>query len=134
MARAFPDPYFPDELLEAVGISHAQYAADDSPSKEFTVFIVIHEGMPTSEESMFTIEGVFSRLDLANNKVMDLFQSHYHATYKKADFYNRNTFQGIGENSVGWYTSRNGTLALDLHAREGRTFRIYAEEHELEST
>ena len=129
MGRDYRERYFPDDLLEAVEQSHEEYAV---PSTGQVVFIVIHEGMTNAEESEFTIERVFNRLDLANHKVLEFFRDYYSASYKKADFYARDTFQGIGENSVGWYTSRNGTLALELHANEGSTYRIYAEEHDVE--
>ncbi|KAJ5225820.1 hypothetical protein N7468_007045 [Penicillium chermesinum] len=133
MNREYGDPYFPDELLQALETAHEQYATDDAPSEELYVFVVVHEGLSLSDEPEFTIEGVFSKLDLANEMVLDLFKIIYHHDFKKADFYARDTFQGIGESSVGWYTSRSGTLALELHAQDGGTLRIYAEEHELES-
>lgn len=123
-------PEFPSDLIEAVQHAHEE-AAGESATEEPCVFVLAHESMLSNAESEFIIEGVLSTLDSANQKVMELFKEYY-TGYQRSDFYAQGTWQNIGENSVGWYVSGNGTLALEIHDNERKTCRIYAEKHEIE--
>jgi hypothetical protein len=121
---------FPSDLIEAVQIAHENFTGENV-TEEPCVYVLAHERMLNNAESEFIIEGVFSTLDSANQRTMDLFKGYY-TNYQPSDFYAQGVWQNIGGNSVGWYVSGNGTLALEIHDNGGRTCRIYAERHEIE--
>ena len=121
---------FPSDLIEEVDKAHNEDAADHVV-EESCVFVLAHERSTSNGESEFIIEGVFRNLVSANERTMHLFQDYYN-DFQPADFYAQGTWEGIGENSVGWYVSRNGTLALEIHNHAGNTCRIYTERHEIE--
>lgn len=121
---------FPSDLIEAVNRAHEE-ASEENTGEKSHVFVLAHEIAMSNAESEFTIEGVFSTLSSANERTMDTF-TNYYTDYQPSDFYAHGIWQVIGENSVGWYVSRNGTLALEIHDDEGNTCRIYSEEHEIE--
>lgn len=123
---------FPLELIEEVNRVHEEAAEEDTSSQDIEpyVFAVVHEKQGR-EESEFIIEGVFRTLDSANVRKMNILESQY-PEYPRSCFYAQGTCQLIGENSVGWYVSRNGTLSLEIHDQWGKTCRIYAEKHYIE--
>jgi hypothetical protein len=122
---------FPLELIEEVHKAHAEAADEDISSQdvELCVFVVVHEKQGR-EESEFIIEGVFHTLNSANAQTMNIFELQY-PDYPRSCFYAQGTWQLIGDNSVGWYVSRNGTLSLE-HDHRGNSCRIYAEKHYFE--
>jgi hypothetical protein len=130
MSRTNP---FPADLIDEVNRAHYEASREDfaRQTTQSYVFVVAHEKVTRQDESEFIIEGVFDTLDSANNKTMEIF-SEYYPNYEPASFYAKGTWQLIGENSVGWYLSRSGTLSLEVHDHEGNTCRIYAERHEIE--
>lgn len=121
---------FPSALIEEVNRAHKEDAANHVVDQS-SVFVLAHERSTDSDESEFIIEGVFRTLESANERTMELFRDQYN-DFHPADFYAQGTWEGIGENSVGWYVSRNGTLALEIHDHAGHTCRIYAELHDIE--
>jgi hypothetical protein len=123
---------YPLELIEEVHKAHAEAAEEDISSQdvELCVFVVVHEKQGR-EESEFIIEGVFHTLNSANAQTMNIFESQY-PDYPRSCFYAQGTWQLIGDNSVGWYVSRNGTLSLEIHDHRGNSCRIYAEKHYVE--
>ncbi|KAJ5672760.1 hypothetical protein N7507_001887 [Penicillium longicatenatum] len=130
MSRTNP---FPADLNDEVNRAHYEASREDfaRQATQSYVFVVAHEKVTRQDESEFIIEGVFDTLESANNKTMEIF-SEYYPNYEPASFYAKGTWQLVGENSVGWYLSRSGTLSLEVHDHEGNTCRIYAEKHEIE--
>lgn len=122
---------FPLELIEEVNRAEATEESTTSQDTEPCVYIVVHEKQRTGDESEFIIEGIFYRLTSANGQTMDIFKTQY-PYYPRSCFYAKGTWQLIGENSVGWYVSRNGTLSLEIHDHRGNTCRVYAEKHYIE--
>jgi hypothetical protein len=124
---------FPQELIEEVSRASAESAEQSIPSEDFEpyVFVVVHEKQRSREDSEFIIESVFHALDSANNQTMGIFETQY-PDYPRSCFYAHGTWQLIGENSVGWYVSRNGTLSLEIHDDRGNICRVYAEKHYVE--
>ncbi|KAJ5948996.1 hypothetical protein N7454_002303 [Penicillium verhagenii] len=125
--------FFPADLVDEVNRANDEAAQEDfaeQPAQPF-VFVVAHEKVMRSEDSDFIIEGVFHTLASANYKTMEIF-TQYYQQYEPACFYAKGTWQVIGENSVGWYLSINGTLSLEIHDHRGDVCRIYAERHDVE--
>ncbi|KAF3384645.1 hypothetical protein F1880_002434 [Penicillium rolfsii] len=123
---------FPQELVEEVNRAHEEAAEEEISLQDIGpyVFVVVHE-IQGREESEFIIEGVFHTLNSANLQTMNMFEAQY-PDYLRSSFYAQGTWQSIGENSVGWYVSRNGTLSLEIHDPRRNTNRIYAEKHYVE--
>jgi hypothetical protein len=123
----------PLELIEEVRRAHVGAIEEDTSSQDIEpyVFVVVHEKQQRRRESEFIIKGVFHTLSSANVETMDIFESQY-PNYPRSCFYAQGTWQLIGENLVGWYVSRNGTLSLEIHDSRGNTCRIYAEKHYVE--
>ncbi|KAJ5609438.1 hypothetical protein N7528_010005 [Penicillium herquei] len=123
---------WPADLLEEINRAH-DLAAQNIASQDrlLAVFIVAHERKMVSEDSEFIIEGVYSSLERANRKTMEIFQSTY-PDYPSSSFYAQGVWQSIGPDSVGWYVSRNGTLALEIVDEGGNECRVYAEMHAVE--
>jgi hypothetical protein len=82
-------PEFPSDLIEVVQNAHEE-AAGECATEEPCVFVLAHERMPSNAESEFIIEGVFSTLDSANQKTMELFKENY-TGYQRSDFYAQGT-------------------------------------------
>lgn len=124
---------FPQELIEELQEAQADAVEETvhSQDNEPHVFVLVHEKQRQRDESEFIIEGVFSILSSANDQTMNIFKTQY-PDYPRSCFYAQGTWQLIGENSVGWYVSRNGTLSLEIHDHRGNTHRIYAEKHYIE--
>lgn len=128
------EPKFPQDLLEEVKKAHDDEATRESVASQdklFEVFIVAHERKMVAAESEFIIEGVYTALEKANNKILEIFNNHY-PEYPPSSFYAQGVWQSIGSNSVGWYVSRNGTLSLGVEDDEANQCRVYAERHEVE--
>ncbi|KAJ5280292.1 hypothetical protein N7478_005664 [Penicillium angulare] len=128
------EPKFPQELLAEVKKAHDEEAERESVASQdklFAVFIVAHERKMVAAESEFIIEGVYSALERANNKIMETFNNHYPEN-PASSLYAQGVWESIGSNSVGWYVSRNGTLLLEVEDDEANKCRVYAERHEVE--
>ncbi|KAJ5913160.1 hypothetical protein N7504_002043 [Penicillium tannophilum] len=130
MIHTYP---FPADLIDEVNRAHYEASREDLVQQvtQSDVFVVVHEKLIRRNEPEFIIEGAFYTLDSANSKTMEIFRQYY-PDYEPASFYAKNTWQGVGENSVGWYLSKSGTLSLEVHDHDGNTCRIYAERHEIE--
>lgn len=124
---------FPIDLIDEVNRAHHEASREGfaQQATQSYVFVVVHERAMRHDESEFIIEGVFCTLDAANSNTIEIFREYY-PNYEPASFYAQGNWQSIGENSVGWYLSRSGTLSLEVHDHEGNTCRIYAERHEIE--
>ncbi|KAJ6022144.1 hypothetical protein N7540_007648 [Penicillium herquei] len=84
---------WPADLLEEVNRAHDQAAQNiASQDRLLAVFIVLHERKMVSEESEFIIEGVYSALEMANRKTMEIFQLTY-PDYPSSSF----MLRGFGE-------------------------------------
>lgn len=127
------EAWFPQELIEEVSRASAESAEQSIPSEEFEpyVFVVVHQKQRSREDSEFIIKGVFHTLRSANNQTMGIFETQY-PDCPRSCFYAHGTWQLIGESSVGWYVSRNGTLSLEIHDHRGNICRAYAEKHYVE--
>ncbi|KAJ5759788.1 hypothetical protein N7520_006944 [Penicillium odoratum] len=122
---------FPADLLEEVFKAHKASQEELSQQDTKYVYVVAHEKMMVYEDLEFIIESVFYTLDSANTKTMDIFTEYYH-DYEPASFYDKSAGQRVGERSVGWYLSSNGTFPLEVEDDAGSICRIYAERHEIE--
>lgn len=124
---------FPLELIEVLNSACEETAEEDASlqDSEPHVYIVVHEKQRSRDELEFIIEGVCHRLSSATDQMMEIFDTQY-PDYPRSCFYAQGTWQLIGENSVGWYVSRNGTLSLEIHDHQGNTSRVYAEKHYIE--